>query len=454
MKTLRSLKVDLLGQLVISSFQIFTIPLVISELGEDSYGIWLTVLALISWSIIGDFGFATNLTRAIINNEENIAAKKRELAAINLVLGIMLGLIYFFMLEFWFGSKYAGFWPISIAIFLNINLTTLTAQIEASKHQSKLRLRGHFSKLIELSAYVYVAVLYPRIEFFSWVYLLSILLKFVLYSHLYISVLHLKDIIPIFNLRNNLDDFKDSIYLQANKLINNYTIYADILIIGYFSLEQVSKYSNNLIFWQYACLLLGSKVSINIFPIMDRFGRNYILKESFLVLNAFIGLAGAILYYFIGVKILNVWIEDVAIDSEIWVIIMSFFLLTEFLTRSLGNLIYINKSMTKKYLKTASVEIVLNFVLTIIFYSCFELMGVLLATLISRIAFTLRFILQNNFSFFTIRTVVYRFYVLLFSVIAVNLVIPNILSLFLSVGVIGYVYRSYSLRDKLNNFYA
>ena len=77
----KTVKINILGSFTIKGFSVLTslflVPLTISMLDQEKYGIWMTIFSIVSWFNIMDFGlgngFRNKFAHAVALNDNELA---------------------------------------------------------------------------------------------------------------------------------------------------------------------------------------------------------------------------------------------------------------------------------------------------------------------------------------------------------------------------------------------
>jgi O-antigen/teichoic acid export membrane protein len=184
--------------------KLVSIPLAIAVLGQESYGVWLTLLSIMAWFSMGDLGLPSALTNPLVAafaDDDSKAARELitttsyALLTIGLVLSaICIVLVLCLPIEMILGMSQASFNPdvrwsaISIAV-LNIGLLFLrlpdviSFALQRGYYSSTANI---FSQLVSLAGLIFLRLYGGSLLSFALCFLLPpILVKLILWRILY-----------------------------------------------------------------------------------------------------------------------------------------------------------------------------------------------------------------------------------------------------------------------------
>lgn len=380
------------------------VPMTLGYLGKEQYGLWMTMLTVLSWISLCDLGLGNGMRNAVTSAlaENNIEKVRQYIStAYFLLLGIVGILIFLILLfsDFVSWQKFFNIQSLSnsylkhIAVFLCISsllnfLIALINQVANAYQKSSLTVVNQLIANVMSLLTTYVVIKISNNEFFFIVcaYSLSLILSNVAISFYFYR--KNKNIIPSINyfrwenVKKISNDGIKFFLIQVSGLI--LLVKDNIIITQFLGPEYVTDY--NLVYKLFSIFILSMSLLMN--PLWsaygDAFARNdfswiktTIKKMNILILV--IGL-GITMMAFLAPMILHLWVGDIQIDNSL-IYLMGIY--TFIFVWSTGYSAFINASGKLRFsLYLMFLVVIINIPISIYMAKLYGLNGVVIATIL------------------------------------------------------------------------
>jgi O-antigen/teichoic acid export membrane protein len=402
-----SFLVDSLGNILVQIIMIMVVPIYLNYVSELHYGYWLTILSVIAWITLTDLGIGMALTRELIK----INSLARDEIRLNklistafftfFILGLIFfgigGILYFLLPELLsipegdlkiFNSTYI-ICIVSGALVLPFNC--FSAIIESNKKLTLNRSIAIVSSLIGLLIGV-ILIVFTEIGIMSLA--IGMLLK-ILFQGVFSIYFSLR--VQYFNLKLSLFDktilkrlFSFGGYLQVSRIANTVAVSADNIIITFLmGAVWVTPYNLTVKLANFFGIAIASKIPIALFPsitsmvVNKEFEKLRILVRKMLSLLTRLSLFAGCFVYFINEEFVTLWVGGDNFGGFKLNLIFVYWILFETIVRGTTMIIYAFGDL-KKLAIFSIYEAVSNLVLSLILGKYYGLVGVALATALSR----------------------------------------------------------------------
>lgn len=385
-------------------------PIIIFYLGSQGYGDYLTLLAYIGFYALIDFNFGLFLTKELSKNVN--AEDKKQLVSIGLIstilfafiilcLGLFSNFIFLKIIKFDFYSKYS--------FFFILMLWNKVFQVFV----------GYFSSLLNsLHKMFFLNILKSVLTIFE--VLIAVILfsndfgiKSLFYSEFSISVLLLLITIVYtckffefrfikinYNLVKNAINYSFSHYLI--KISNLGLSNLDSVIIHYFLGSQfVSLYTISLKLPILFSREIAGKFSVNLFSSISSLSLNNLSSYHKKLLSRIVytvfrfAILITISVYFINKSFVSIWVGEDLFYGNNLNLIFCLMLFIEIIYFSFETFVLAN-SQIKNLGRLSLLELLTNLFLSLILIKYFGLVGVALASLISKTLIPLSYVLLKT----------------------------------------------------------
>lgn len=385
-------------------------PIIIFYLGSQGYGDYLTLLAYIGFYALIDFNFGLFLTKELSKNVN--AEDKKQLVSIGLIatilsafiilcLGLFSNFIFLKIIKFDFYSKYS--------FFFILMLWNKVFQVFV----------GYFSSLLNsLHKMFFLNILKSVLTIFE--VLIAVILfsndfgiKSLFYSEFSISVLLLLITIAYtckffefrfikinLNLIKNAINYSFSHYLI--KISNLGLSNLDSVIIHYFLGSQfVSLYTISLKLPILFSREIAGKFSVNLFSSISSLSLNNLSSYHKKLLSRIVytvfrfAILITISVYFINKSFISIWVGEDLFYGNNLNLIFCLMLFIEIIYFSIETFVLAN-SQIKNLGRLSLLELLTNLFLSLILIKYFGLVGVALASLISKTLIPLSYVLLKT----------------------------------------------------------
>jgi O-antigen/teichoic acid export membrane protein len=395
------------GSFLIQLVNIAVTPTYLNLTSQELYGVWLTLAALLGWIKIGDMGLGMALTRRSVKAwEDNDYSQLSRLA-----YGAMLSTFIFSI----FVASIAFFATDQILIFFNVttifedefrNTFTLllivavlrpsmgvfSSLIDSKQHIAYIGIRNTVLSLVVIG--VTIILLYTNVGIISFAYALLIEAFLIVI----VDIIYLKNIdknLTFFPIRTSKKDIYNLLNFggpfQIIKLTNLVSTNIDNILIasfiGFFAVP-VYVFTGKLAF-SFAIFVIGLVPSM-LFPgITQLFETNNLnkirgvyLKLSNIAIR--VGILTSLVYFAVNESFVKAWVGDENFGGLDLTIIFVFWILLESYVRGITVIIY-SSGKIKQLATIASIESIINIILTIFFIKYFDIKGAVLASVICRL---------------------------------------------------------------------
>jgi O-antigen/teichoic acid export membrane protein len=396
------------GSTTLQLVSLFVIPLYLELTSQELFGLWLTLGAILGWIKIGDMGIGLALTKRSIealesNNYDLLCRLAYGAILSTLIFGILVsgtGYLFTEKLVSVFGISgnlenefIATYHVLLFVAFIRPGFGVFTSLIDAKQHIAFSHIKNTIVTLLSIALTILLLFLDFGIVSFAYGLLFEALLM------PFIDIIYLKLIdnrICLYPIKTSKKDIFSLLKFggpfQVLKIANLVSTSTDNIIIASIlgaSSVTIYVFTGKLAFL-FAVFLVGVLPSIlfpsvaQLFELDDKkkIARLYI-KLSNLAIRS--GLLMGSIYFVINELFVDLWVgpenyggPELTTIFVIWIILESFI-------RGITNIIYASGDLHGLTI-VSFFEAVLNIILTLYFIETLGLLGVVLGTVLSRVA--------------------------------------------------------------------
>tara|TARA_B100000963_G_scaffold362025_1_gene402254 strand:- start:19589 stop:21121 length:1533 start_codon:yes stop_codon:yes gene_type:complete len=406
------------GSFVLQLVSLLVIPLYLNLTSQELFGLWLTLGAILGWIKIGDMGVGLALQRRSIETLEKDDYKLLSrliygAALITLTFGFFISglgflmsnlLVKVFNISNELQTSFINTYHILLIVaFIRPAFGLLTAVIGAKQHLAFMHIKN--TSITILSILVTITLLYLDFGLISFAY--GLLFEAIFTLLIDFTYLKYKDSqIVFFPVKTSKSDIRSLLGFgapfQILKITNLVATSTDNIIIAAFlgaSSVTVYVFTGKLALL-IATFIIGTFPSVLFSGISQLFEIGDIKKIKKLYLNLSdlmirLGILSGISYFYINEIFIGLWVgaenfggNDLTALFVIWCLFHGF-------CSGISNIIYASGDL-KGLTVISLVEASLNLTLTLILIKSFGLLGVIFATIISKLLVTIYIPLKIN----------------------------------------------------------
>lgn len=408
-KALNGFAADIFGQIISQILSFIAIPIYLIYLSNVSYGYWLTIGSIIMWISLSDFGIGMALSRLLINvqstkTNQNLIEERNKLITTALVIFTICALI-FFSVGLCLYPFCVNWFKVSVSeihIFRNTYFICITAgalSLPSSlfpgilESNQKLALNRNLSTISAISnVLVSVLLIYwlQNISALAYALLFSVLIKALISYGFIIKTISINFKLYFFDSKYAKQLLSSGGYFQISRIANTVATNSDNLFISsYISSGVVPMYSFTTKMAQLFGITLASKIPNVLFAGMSEIIDLQQLEKLKTIFNLLLkiltrlALLTAAYAYFFNNDFVNLWVGKQNYAGYGVNLVVCYWIIYEFIVRGTSSLAYAFGDF-KGYAFASIFEIIGNIVLSIILIQKYGLLGVALATAISR----------------------------------------------------------------------
>lgn len=408
-RVINGFAVDLIGQFITQFLTFVSIPYIIANTSQSNYGFWLTIGSIMTWISITDLGIGTAMSRQLIKIQTQFSGPqlvhyRNELLSTSFFFFLLAAMVFFMSavlvypntLE-WFHISIDDhiiyrntYFLASLGGAISLPLSLFGGILEANQQIVLHRNISSISSGINILFSVIGICLFKDVQYLSIALLLTVIIKAVI-SYFFIRKNYQFSIqIALFSKHNFMQLFKYGGNFQLAKLANTVASNTDNVFIGsYLGLGLVPIYSFTSKLFQTFAVVLVSKIPSVLFPglseIFDQDGHGKIqfVFNCLIKLLFRIGLFASVFTLLFNHYFVRLWVGEYNYGGDYlnWVFVYLIFYETIF--RGTAALILVYGDMANWALASLF-EAIFNVILSILLINDFGLIGIALATAISR----------------------------------------------------------------------
>ena len=400
---LKSFFFDLLGQFSIQIATFIVTPIFITNINDALYGLWLTVGAVVMWFSLADGGIGISLTRHLVSlrvKNGNIVDVINSAVFFFLIISFLLILlsipIYAFLIDFFHIQPtdrrvFQLLYEFSVAACVaNLLSSIYSASLESYRYLVLVRNINSITILLSLLFSAILVLIYKDIIYLALSQLLGAISRlFLLYYYTKANIQEYKlKIISNFSILKKI--IKDGGFFQLSRIANIVSTSTDtVFITSFLGPTLVPIYTFTTKLPQMASITLASKVPNILFVGFSELIENNQLDkvknifQSMLVLLVRFGLFFSIYIFFFNALFIDLWVGKKYFAGSAINIIIVILMLYDFIIRGSIGIIYAYGNFKKIGIFSIA-EVFINVTLSIIFIKTYGLIGLILATLLSR----------------------------------------------------------------------
>ena len=400
---------DIIGQIISQILTFIAIPIYLNYLSDVEYGYWLTIGSVVIWISISDFGIGMALGRALMSVRAKLTNQKLDQEInflINTSLLLFLGcsilffLVGLFVYPFtvdWFGINLKGITSYKTTYFLciiagslSMPLSVFAGVIESSQKLALNRNIVTLGNMLNILISIFLVHKLKVIEALGYSLLLAVIIKSFVAFFYASRLINLKISLNYFKKRHVKKLLKTGGYFQVTTIANTVSTNTDNLFISSFiGVNFVPTYNFTSKLFQIFSISIASKISQALFAgaseIIDKSQtiKLQILFNTLIKTLFRLALISTGFVYFFNKDFISLWVGESFYGGDKLNLIISYWVLYEFLARGSTFLIYaFNEFRDFAYISV--LEIFCNVILSIILIQKYGLLGVAFATAISR----------------------------------------------------------------------
>ncbi|WP_256011176.1 oligosaccharide flippase family protein [Desertivirga xinjiangensis] len=399
-----------IGGLIITQILTFlAVPIYLSHLSNISYGYWLTIGSIVMWISLSDFGIGMALSRLLIKvqsdssrtdfNEEvsKLVATSLVIFASSAFLFLLLGVLLYPFCLIWFdisdldtSTFQLTFYVTLIAGALSLPTSVFSGILESSQKLALNRNLTSIGSIVNIIISIWLVVYFKNIIGLAYALLVSVIVRALISGFFSLQLVKLsrKHFRYEKNYATSLLTFGG--YFQIARIANTVATNSDnIFISSFLSSSFVPIYSFTSKMAQVFSITLASKIPNVLFAgisqIIDLNEDERLQRLFQLLLKLLIRLAiiTACYNFFFNEIFVMLWVGKGNYAGDGVNYVMCYWIIYEFIVRGTTALVYAFGEL-KGYASISVFEIIGNIVLSIILVKTIGLIGVAIATAISR----------------------------------------------------------------------
>lgn len=408
-KAINGLAADLIGQIISQLLMFVAIPVYLFYLSNVAYGFWLTIGSIVMWISLSDLGIGMALGRILIKLQATETAQKlynERNSLVNTAVIIFLGCAaVFFIVGFilypfavnWFKVDDANYHVFKLTYFLSITAgaISLPSSVFAGILESNQRLAlnrnlSTLGTILNVLISIVLVYYFKSIVALAYSLLLSVLIRTVISWYFANQTVSLKFSVFHYNKIYGRQLLSSGGYFQIARIANTVATNSDNLFISsYIGAGNVPMYSFTTKLAQILSITLASKIPNVVFAgVSEIIDKNEIekLKNIFNLLMKILfrlALLTVAFAYFFNENFVVLWVGKHNYAGNMLNLVVCYWIVYEFVVRGTSSLVYAFGDF-KSYAYVSVAEITGNIILSIILIQKFGLVGVALATAISR----------------------------------------------------------------------
>jgi len=403
-RAIHGLLTDTGGWVILSIVQLLVVPLYLDLISSELYGAWLTLLSIIGWVALTDMGVGTSLERLISSNSGTL--RYGELVSTTLLLFICIAALFFivgyvtvlFLFDFVHiveqdsASVKNAFIILLASSLISLPLSIFGSTLNGLQKLHIVNICRVFSILLGIVV-TFILLIYFQvgIESLAIGRLFTILLEGI------INAIYLYRFLPNIKIRYRFFNKNDAVslmsfggFFQLAKLANTISINTDNIVISiYLGAGYVTPY---FITSKLATLIsqsLASKLPSSLFPGLSELFSN---SDSENIVNIFTKLSifslrlaifSSFCVYFLNEAFVRVWVGEEQFGGVYLTLVFVLLSLQDTFIRGVSAVI-IASGKIKVWSLVSILEGVFNIVFSLIMVKKYGLLGVALATILSK----------------------------------------------------------------------
>jgi O-antigen/teichoic acid export membrane protein len=408
-KALNGFAADIIGQIVTQLLTFVAIPIYLTYLNDTSYGYWLTIGSIIMWISLSDFGIGMALGRLLIKVQstatgDRLEADRNSLINTSIVIFIGCALVFFlsglvlypFCLK-WFKISQATQHTFTITYFICIVAGSLSLPssvfggiLESNQKLALNRNLNTFGTVLNVLLSIVLIYFFKNITALSYALLISVLVRTAVSWYYANGTTKIKLNFFDYNKGYAKQLLSSGGYFQIARIANTVATNSDNLFISSFlNANIVPMYSFTTKMAQVFGITLASKIPNVLFAGMaeiidlNQIERLQIVFQLLLKILLRLAVLTCAFAFFFNENFVTLWVGKHNYAGQ-WVnIVVCYWIFYEFIARGTATLVFAFGDF-KGYAYVSVLEIIGNVVLSIILIQKMGLLGVALATAISR----------------------------------------------------------------------
>lgn len=398
---------DAVGGVLIQLINITVTPLYLSYLGSATLGIWYTILAVIGWVSLGDFGLEMAASRYILSRPIANSGRLNFTYILFFLLFTLFSAIVILLFYAIGVNKIELLSSLTIykvpliicliTLYLRLVFSILKVHLISHHLLSNIHINRNISQIIGICISLFLVLNDFGILSLAFGYLATASLNIVLD----LITLKWNAIVIPFHYKilskNEISEISSfGGYFQIGKISNTLLNQLDLILIGfYLGSEQVTAYTLNTKLAFFIVIGIMSKLPSALFPSITNLISenkkekvfNALAKINLIVLRS--AFLFACIFFLINKTFVLLWVgEEILISSKYFNILVCIWIIIEAFIRGVSSFIFATSNI-KGWSMISLVESISNAGITLFFLKKgFGIEFVIFATIFSRIVFT------------------------------------------------------------------